>query len=124
MINASAVSPGKYATGMREILEKALKSKTGDNDPQVDLEVYSGLYSSQPWGSETILVPWQGKLATFSLPTGSPAKRMTLLKYEKDDTFRRIRKNKELAERVIFERDKSGKVIRMLWNNNYRKKLK
>jgi CubicO group peptidase (beta-lactamase class C family) len=124
MINSSGVSPGKYATGMREILEKALKSKTEDKNPQVDLEVYSGLYSSQPWGSETILVPWQGKLAVFSLPTSSPAKRMTLLKYEKDDTFRRIRKNKELAERVIFERDKSGKVTRMHWNNNYRKKLK
>ena len=124
MINAGGVNPGKYATGIREILEKAREAKKDDKEPKVDSEVYSGVYSSQPWGSETVVVPWQGELALFSLPTNSPARGMTLLKFEKDDTFRRVRKNKELAERVIFERDKSGKVIRMLWNNNYRKKIK
>ena len=124
MINASGTDPGKYATGMREILDKAKKPDKEDKDPQVDLEAYSGVYDPQPWGSETIVVPWQGKLAVISLPIDSPAKRMILLKYEKANIFRRLRKNKELAERVVFERDKSGKVICIIWNNNIRKKIK
>ncbi len=124
MINASGANPGKYATGMRELFQKALKKKKDKESKAVDLELYSGRYSAQPWGSETVVVPWQGKLAIIGLPTSSPAKRMTLLKFQKENVFRRIRKNNKLAEEVVFERDKSGKITRMHWNNNYRTKLK
>lgn len=122
MINASGTNPGKYVTGMREILAKV--KKPGKREAAVDLEPYCGVYDSQPWGSETRIVPWQGKLAVFYLPTDSPARRMTLLKYVKKDVFRRIRDNKELGEEVVFERDKSGKVTRMIRHSNYNLKLK
>jgi len=124
MINANGANPGKYATGMREILAKVDKTDNDGKGPTVDLKPYCGVYDSQPWGSETIVAPWQGKLAVFNLPTSSPAKRWTLLKYVRENTFRRIRKDEKLGEEVVFERDKTGKVIRMFWHSNYETKIK
>jgi CubicO group peptidase (beta-lactamase class C family) len=124
MINANNVNPYKYATGMREILAKVKKSCRKAPETRIDLEPYCGVYDLQPWRSESRVVPWQGKLAVFSLPSNSPGKRMVLLKYQKENVFRRIRPNKKLGEEVVFERDKAGQVTHMVWNNNYRKKLK
>jgi hypothetical protein len=60
----------------------------------------------------------------FNLPTDSPARRWTLLQHVKEDVFRRIRKDKELGEEVVFERDKSGRVIRIIWHSNINRKIK
>jgi CubicO group peptidase (beta-lactamase class C family) len=123
MINASGVSPSRYATGMREILKKA-KDKAKEEKAAVDLEDYAGLYDSQPWWGETAILPWQGKLAMFGLPSGNPAESLTLLKHIEDDTFRRVRKDETLGEEVVFERDKSGKVFRMWQHSNYENKIR
>jgi CubicO group peptidase (beta-lactamase class C family) len=124
MINACGTNPGKYATAMREILAKVKKPEKADKGSKVNLEDYAGAYSSQPWGSEYWVFPWQGKLATLNLPTDSPGRRMSLHKWVKKDVFRRIRRDKELGEEVVFERDKSGKVIRMIRSSNIRTKIK
>jgi len=123
MINAQGVSPGKYATGMREILNKA-KDKGEEEKAEVDLEAYAGLYDAQPWWGETAILPWQGKLAVFGLPSENPAKDLTLLKHIEGDTFRRLRKDETLGEEVVFERDKTGKVVRMWQHSNYENKIR
>jgi len=45
MINASGVSPSRYATGMRAILKKAT-DKTKEEKAEVDLEAYAGHYDA------------------------------------------------------------------------------
>ncbi len=123
MINAQGVSPGKYATGMRDILKKAT-DKAKEEKATVDLEAYAGHYNAQPWWGETAVLPWQGKLAVFGLPSENPAKGLTLLKHIEGDTFRRLRKDETLGEEVKFERDKTGKVVRMWQHSNYENKIR
>ncbi len=123
MINAQGVSPNKYTTGMREILKKALDTKKEKKTEEIGLEAYAGYYNAQPWGGETAVIPWYGKLAVLRLPSENPAQGLMLLKHIKDDTFRRIRKDKTLGEEVLFERDESGKVFRMWQHSNYRDKI-
>jgi hypothetical protein len=124
MINAQGVSPNKYANGMREILKKALSTKKEKKAEEIGLEAYAGYYNAQPWGGEMAVIPWYGNLAVLWLPSENPAQGLMLLKHIKDDTFRRIRKDKTLGEEVLFERDESGKVVRMWQHSNYRDKIK
>jgi hypothetical protein len=90
----------------------------------VDLEAYAGHYDAQPWWGETVFLPWQGKLAVFGLPSENPAKGLTLLKHIEGDTFRRLRKDETLGEEVVFERDKTGKVVRLWQHSNYQNKIR
>jgi hypothetical protein len=48
---------------------------------------------------------------------------MALIQHVSGDTFRRIRDDKTLGEEITFERDKSGKVIKMWQHSNYSMKL-
>jgi hypothetical protein len=123
MINAMGVSPNKYVTGMRDILKKAT-DKAKEEKAEVDLEAYAGHYNVQPRWSEMAVLPWQGKLAVFGLPSENPAKGLTLLKHIEGDKFRRLRKDETLGEEVKFERDKTGKVVRMWRHSNYRNKIR
>lgn len=117
MINAQAVNPAKYARGMISLF-----AKVKDKEPTPDslqLQVYAGYYDSQPWWPEELLVPWQGKLASIPLPTENPAEDMTLIKKVEGDHFRRIRKDDELGEEIIFEKDEKGTVTRYYQHNNF-----
>ncbi|MGB9893345.1 MAG: serine hydrolase, partial [Candidatus Saccharicenans sp.] len=124
MINASGTEPEKYARGMREILKKASTKKEETSAFKVNLEDYAGHYDEQPWWGETVILPWQGNLAMISLPADNPTQGLTLLKHTGGDTFRRIRDDETLGEEIIFERDKSGKVIRFVQHSNYYPKVK
>ncbi len=123
MINAGGVSPNKYASGMRDILKKAT-DKAKEEKAVVDFEAYAGHYNAQPWRGETAVLPWQGKLAVFGLPSENPANSLTLLKHIEGDTFRRLREDETLGEKVVFERDKTGKVVRMWQHSNYKNKIR
>ena len=122
MINACGVSPGRYAEGMRDILKKVAGGDK-EEESKVDLEDYAGLYSAQPWGAEAAVLPWQGKLVIFGLPSPNPAQGMGLLKHIEGDTFRRLREDKTLGAEVIFERDEAGKVIRFWEHSNFHNKM-
>lgn len=124
MINASGTEPEKYARGMREILKKAASKKQESTSASVNLEDYAGLYDAQPWWGETAILPWQGDLALVSLPADNPVQELTLFKHIEGDTFRRIRDDETLGEELVFERDKSGKVIRFVRHSNYYPRLK
>jgi CubicO group peptidase (beta-lactamase class C family) len=116
MINAGGTTPDQYALEMRNILLKVPKEKTRTDSLQLDQ--YAGHYNAQPWGSETVILPWFGKLALLSLPTASP-KDMVLFKHVKGDTFRRIRSDETLGEELTFEKDKAGLVSRYWRYSNY-----
>ena len=124
MINAQGVNPGKYARGMREILKKAEGKEKEKIEKGVNLEDYAGYYDEQPWWGESAVIPWQGKLAVLGLPAENPAQSLTLLKHIKGDIFRRVRKDETLGEDVVFERDDSGKVVRMWQHSNFTNKIK
>ena len=106
---------------MRTVYAKGIDDKP--TEKKVDLEQYSGSYGFKPWGGELIISPWGDKLAMVYMPNDNP-KNMILLKYIKEDTFRRIRDDGELGEEITFERDKAGKIVKMWRSSNYRLKLK
>ena len=122
MINAGGTSPDLYARQMRNILLKASKEKNMKAD-SLHLESYSGRYNSQPWSSETIVLPWYGKLAMLGLPNESPHDGMTLMKHVQGDTFRRVRSDDTLGEEITFEKDKTGKVFKLWHHSNSSTKM-
>ncbi len=123
MINAGGESPEKFASAMRQILSKIPAEKPEKTTININLSTYVGSYNAQPWGSETIVVPWYGDLAIIGLPTDNPDDQMTIIKHVEGDTFKRVRSDKTLGEAITFEKDKSGKVIKMWRNNNFSVRL-
>lgn len=122
MINAGGESPDLFAKEIREIISKIPKGKT-DAKNNVNLEQYSGTYTSQPWGSEKIIMPWYGDLVMLNLPSENPDEGMTVLQHVSGDTFKRVRRDKTLGEEIKFERDSSGKVLRVLQHSNYSNRI-
>lgn len=117
MANAM-VNPGRYASEMRNILNKGEGKKKADST-SVNLKEYTGTYNGQPWSSEVQVVPWYGQLAVVDFPSSSVASNLTLLKHVKGDTFRRIRDDKSLGEEIKFERNSAGKVTKMWQHSNF-----
>jgi CubicO group peptidase (beta-lactamase class C family) len=111
MDNASEVT-GPFVLGVYAILDKRKGYEFKPPAPAkgIDLEAYAGHYSGQPWGPESVVLPWAGGLAILTLPTTSPADRLTFLKPKGGDTFRRIRDDGSEAEDLTFLRDATGKV--------------
>ena len=125
MINASGTNPGKYASGIRSILNQVLEDQKSDSAGMISdgYDDYTGYYSSQPWWGETYIYKWGEKLVSLSLPSDNPAEAMTFYKHIEGDTFRRIRTDDNLGETLIFERNSTGKVYRLKRHGNYSKKI-
>lgn len=121
MINASGTSPSLYINGISAILKKV--DKDYDESDTSFLEEYTGYYSSQPWGAETYISTWEGKLVTLNLPTASPASSMTLYAHIEGDKFYRIRDDKQRGETLSFVRDDSGRIISYEVHGNYYSKI-
>lgn len=125
MINASGTNPGKYTSGIRQIMQKAKKEKKDDGSSlSVNLEQYAGHYSEQPWWGETYIMPWGTRLVSLGLPADNPGNAMTFFKHIEGDTFRRIRDDDTLGEALIFERDANGNVVSVSQHGNYSVKVK
>jgi CubicO group peptidase (beta-lactamase class C family) len=123
MINAQGTEPEKYALDVFEILKKA-KDITDTATINIDLEAYAGNYDGYAWSGEDVVLPWKGKLAVFNVPSNNPADEMQLFKWVAKDSFRRVRKDDDsLGEELRFERDASGKVVRLIQNDNFQNKL-
>ena len=103
---------------VEKIISKIPKDKTAKTDT-VNLEQYSGTYTSQPWDSEKIITSWYGDLVMLNLPDENPDEDMTVLQHVSGDLFKRVRRDKTPGEEIRFERDTSGKVIRVLQHSNY-----
>lgn len=115
MVNGQGVPADRYSTGIFSVLQKA--KTAGKAKDSLDLEPYAGYYDSYTWRGETVVVPWQGGLASFTLPNNNPAEGLTLFKPVGKDVFRRVRSDETLGEELRFERDAAGKVVR-LWRHS------
>jgi CubicO group peptidase (beta-lactamase class C family) len=124
MINASATNPGKYITEIHKVLTKTENLKTDKTKNGPNLQDYVGYYNSQPWGSESYVGTWNGRLVQISMPTNDLAQSMTFFKHIEGDTFRRMTSSGDLAEKHIFERDENGHVFRVKSHQNYANKMK
>jgi CubicO group peptidase (beta-lactamase class C family) len=120
LMDNAAEEAGRFTSAMFAILDKRKGYEFKDPAPAtgVDLEAYSGHYSEQPWGSESVIVPWSGGLAALTLPNDNPADGITLLKPKGGDVFRRVRDDGSEAEEVIFKRDASGKITSFVHFSN------
>ncbi|WP_326523158.1 serine hydrolase domain-containing protein [Sphingomonas sp.] len=90
----------------------------------VDLAPFTGVYSSQPWGSEFVLVPWAGGLAMLSLPSETPADDIAFLKPRGGDVFRPVRASGGEMDEVRFVRDARGRVTGLSRFGNISKKTR
>ena len=127
MMNAMNVNPSKIAEQMMKILTPAMGEKEEKKEAVApapsDFERFAGLYWSE-WG-ESIVVPWKNGLAALDLPSGDPMGDLTELKHVENQIFRRVRKDsKDLGEEVLFETGPDGKVTRLLWHQNYSRKVR
>jgi len=111
---------GSFSTAVFAILDKrkGYEFKAPAPATGADLEAYSGRYSEQPWGSESVIVPWAGGLAYLSLPTTDPAEGIMFLKPKGGDVFRHVRDDGSEAEEVKFQRDPSGRVTGFMHFSN------
>lgn len=126
VVMMNAAQPTRpYWLGIHKLLNRRGTWSFGDKSiPDKDLEAYAGHYSLQPWGSEAIVVPWGGGLAFLSLPSKDPNGDLDILKpTSAKDVFRRVRPDETEAEEVRFERDSSGKVVRLVWHGNPNQKI-
>jgi CubicO group peptidase (beta-lactamase class C family) len=112
MANANDnASLSRYTRPMRQLMLKGLKLPVAPRTPEAaDLESYAGRYASQPFGSESIIVPWGTELATLTLPTNDPAAETEVLRSVGKDTFRAVRGDGTLGEAYTFQRDAAGQV--------------
>jgi len=126
MINAGGTNPGKYLRGIHAIIGKieVVSNSESESEPKVNLNDYVGYYSGQPWGSESYIGTWNGKLVSLRLPSDNPIKGVTMYKHIEGDTFKRMKKNGELGETMVFERNKDGNVYRGKSHQNYSMKMK
>lgn len=124
MINAGGETPGKYASGIRSILNKKPPKADTLANSNVNLEDYTGYYDLRPWSSELYIGSWGDKLVTVNLPSDNPGEGMDFFQHIEGDTFRRIRDNGELGEAMEFERDENGAVTKFKSHNNYVSKMK
>ena len=110
MVNANDnESAGRYTRPMRQLMVKGLKLPVAAPGGPA-LESYAGRYRAQPWGSETVILPWGEGLAELELPSTDPAKEMAVLKHVAGDTFRYQRDDGTLGAEAVFQRDAAGRV--------------
>jgi len=71
------------------------------------VERFTGLYQ-RPFGSEALVLPWQGRLAVIRLPTQNPLSSMETFDPIGDSRFRRSGARPDVAEVIEFTSDSGG----------------
>jgi CubicO group peptidase (beta-lactamase class C family) len=126
--NASGVDAGKFTEIAYAIVAPAVAEARNPEKAQKpldpSLQPYVGTYSNQPWGGETAIVYYEDGIAAVDFPTDDPLGEMQKLKRIDGNTFRRVRKDGDLGEEVVFEVGSDGKVTRLKWHSNYQVKIK
>jgi CubicO group peptidase (beta-lactamase class C family) len=125
MANAHDVSPSAYAYELFDLTAPAIldavKNPGKAKIPDPDLEKYVGRYEL-PIGRETMVVIWEGDLATLYIPTDNP--HPSKLKRVGGHTFRHIRSDGELGAEVTFETGPDGKVTRMIYHSQHYNRIR
>jgi len=122
MVNSNAYAQTMYAI-VAPALVAAAKDTTIPKPLDPTLGQYTGTYNAQPWGGEVAIVAWDDGLATVDLPSMNPVGEMDKLRKVGEHTFRRVRKDGELAETFTFEVGPTGRATRYKVHNNYYERL-
>ena len=122
MVNSNAYAQTMYAI-VAPALVAAAKDTTIPKPADPTLGQYTGTYNAQPWGGEVAIVAWDDGLATVDLPSMNPVGEMDKLRKVGEHTFRRVRKDGELAETFTFEVGPTGRATRYKVHNNYYERL-
>ena len=121
MTNAIDADAESLAERAYELMAPAIKAATSDSgrtkpaDPS--LAPYLGTYASS-FGGEMEIVRWEGGLGSLFLPSPSPTRAITKYKKVGEHTFKRIRKDGELAEAITFDIGTDGRATRLRSNYN------
>jgi CubicO group peptidase (beta-lactamase class C family) len=122
MANALGVNSGQWAQKMYDIVAPAIRAAVkGDEKPKTgdaDLTRYVGTYASS-FGGEYAVVKWEDGLALLALPTMEPVKNLVKLKKSGEHRFRRVRKDENLGDEIVFEMGADGKPSRFRMHSNY-----
>ena len=122
MANALGVNSGQWAQKMYDIVAPSIRAATKDDDKpkptDPSLSRYVGTYSSG-FGGEFAVVGWEDGLGLLALPTMEPVRNLVKLKKMGDDRFRRVRKDENLGDEIVFEMGADGKPTRFRMHSNY-----
>ncbi|MFT7652634.1 MAG: CubicO group peptidase (beta-lactamase class C family) [Candidatus Azotimanducaceae bacterium] len=100
---------GKAVKGaLKKPVVKEVDNETAEKTSKPQLEKYAGLYSGGIWGGETIVRPWDDKLAVVRVPSNKI--KVTKLKHRDGDTFVRLTDEGEERETWQFLTDSDGSV--------------
>ncbi|MBL8985468.1 MAG: beta-lactamase family protein [Gemmatimonadetes bacterium] len=112
--NAMALAQQAY-----QFLGPAVKEARADSartvaaaDPSLDR--YLGSYWS--FGGEMEVIRWQGGLATMAVPSADPVKSITKYRKVGEHTFREVREDGALGERMVFDIGPDGRPTRARTN--------
>ena len=121
MANAQGVNTGQLAQKLYEIMSPSLRAAAKDSapgkQPDATLARYAGVYESG-FSGESNIIPWEDGLAMLNLPTSEPMRGLTKLKKVGEHTFRRVRRDEELGEQIVFTMGPDGTPTAMLWSSN------
>jgi CubicO group peptidase (beta-lactamase class C family) len=119
MANTFDADANALAQQAYDFLGPAVKEARADSarritaaDPELDR--YLGSYWS--FGGEMEVIRWQGGLATMQVPSATPVKSITKYRKVGEHTFREIREDGELGERMTFDLGADGRPVRARTN--------
>lgn len=113
VISANRVKALAYINNLQEIIARA--SQISQQEPvNIDLTQYEGFYDLHPWNSEYYVGKWGNELVLLYLPVDSIKYAMYHYRYSGKDTFQRVEEGKLTQEKIVFHRDKNGKVMSIL----------
>ncbi|MBM3298044.1 MAG: beta-lactamase family protein [Candidatus Aminicenantes bacterium] len=122
LANAQGVNSGQYAQRLYDFVaaavKDAVKNPSAAKPPDPVLKKYAGAYETS-FGGEMAVVVWEGDLAMLPLPTMDPLRSLVKLRRIAEHTFRRVRKDEELGEEVVFEMAPDGRPFRIKWHQNH-----
>jgi CubicO group peptidase (beta-lactamase class C family) len=119
MTNAFDANASSLAQQAWEFLGPAVREARADTaraiaagDPALDR--YLGTYWG--FGGEMEVIRWQGGLATMRVPSAEPVKTIERYRQVGEHTFRRIRKDGALGERLSFDLGPDGRPVQARTN--------
>jgi CubicO group peptidase (beta-lactamase class C family) len=119
MANTFDADASGMAQQAYQFLGPAVKEARGDSTRSIAaadsaLDRYLGTYWS--FGGEMEVIRWQGELATMRVPSANPVKTITRYRKVGEHTFREIRDDGALGERMTFDLGPDGRPVRARTN--------
>lgn len=126
MLTANDVAPGHYVRAVYDLAGPLLGKPDETSDPARkrkrkkanakawEPSDYEGVYVEQNYPSDRYVGIDEDGLFVMSLYGDTPTENLQTWVHVEGDTFRRKRKNDELAEPITFERDEAGNVVALV----------